>query len=471
MASIKKNLFYSGLLTAANYVFPLITYPYVARVIGVDNIGAVGFVDSVVNYFVIISMMGMSVLGVREVASAAADKDDLSRRLSALLSLNAGTTVVALVIYAAVCMLVPSLREHGHLMAFGALKIAFSALLVEWLYRGLEDFRYITVRTVAVKAAYVAAVFALVRNADDYDVYYLLTVMAIGVNSIVNIWHSRGLMLHLALPPRQLMRRYALPMLTLGAYAMLTAMYTTLNVSFLGFACGDREVGFYNTALKFFTILMGFYSAFTGVMMPRLSALLSAGQHEVFHGHIRRSVAVLVSAAVPMSIACMIFAPDIVWAIAGPGYEGAITPLRIIVPLIFVVGYEQILVVQMLMPAGCDKVVLRNALAGAALSIALNALAVKHGMATATAAVWVACEICVMMLSQRAVSQRFGIKFPWRSLLGAVMRYAPLGIVLVAVAFFPASSMLHLVACALLTALYYVSIEWRRTFFLTNKGW
>ncbi len=429
MASIKRNFAYSGVLTTANYVFPLVTYPYVSRVIGVDNIGMVNFVDSVINYFVIVAVMGMAVLGVREIAAASGDKERQSRRFGALLWLNVATTSIALAVYAAACMCVEQLREHAQLLPLGALKIVFSAFLVEWLYRGLEDFRYITVRTLAVKAAYVCAVFALVRQADDYAMYYMLTVLMIGVNSAINLWHARRLVAWRR-PSLSLMRGYAPAMLLMGLYTMLTAMYTTFNVSYLGFVCGDRQVGYYTTALKFFTILIGFYSAFTGVMMPRMSTLLSEGRMAEAGACIRRSARVLVTVAVPLIVVCQTLAPDIVWVIAGPGYEGAVLPLRIMLPLIFVIGYEQILVTQTLMPAGCDRVVLRNSFVGAVVGIGLSMAMVPSLKACGSAAVWVACEVCVMVLSQRAVSRRHEIFFPWGSLLRALVTAVPLVLLL-----------------------------------------
>ncbi len=470
MASIKKNMVYSGLLTAANYVFPLVTYPYVARVIGVDNIGLVNFVDSLVNYFVIVSMMGMAVLGVREVAAAAGDKGRLSRRFCALLSLNAVTTAIALALYAVTCALVDALRDHPHLMAFGALKIVFSAMLVEWLYRGIEDFRYITVRSVCVRLAYVAAVFGFVRSADDYATYYLLTILMIGVNGGVNLWHSRRLVAWRFPAAWRDVRMCVKPMLLLGLYTMLTAMYTTFNVTFLGFECGDHEVGYYTTALKLFTIIIAFYSAMTSVMMPRMSSLLSDGRQEEARTYLRRSVGVLISAAMPLAIATLVLAPDIIWAIAGPGYEGAVTPLRVIAPLIFVVGYEQILVVQTLMPRRCDKVVLRNAAIGAAAAVALNVAVVPKGMAVGAAAVWVACEVCVMALSQRAVGRRFAMPFPWRPLLRAVACCAPLAALLAAAAWCIGSPMARLLAGGAICGAFYLTIEGPKAFFV-DKGW
>ena len=98
MSQIKRNIFYSGILTTANYIFPLLTYPYVSRVLGVANIGVCSFVDSIINYFLILSMLGMNVVGIREIAKCKDDKAKLQQAFSQLFSINTITTTVALII-------------------------------------------------------------------------------------------------------------------------------------------------------------------------------------------------------------------------------------------------------------------------------------------------------------------------------------------------------------------------------------
>ena len=93
MPSIKKNFLYSSFLTTANYIFPLLTFPYVSRVLGVTNIGICNFVDSIINYFIIFSMMGVNTVGLREVAACKGDKQKLSEVFSGLFWLNTITTI------------------------------------------------------------------------------------------------------------------------------------------------------------------------------------------------------------------------------------------------------------------------------------------------------------------------------------------------------------------------------------------
>ena len=183
MASLRKNIMYSSVLTVANYLFPLVTFPYVSRVLGVDNIGACNFVDSIINYFVLFSMLGISTVGIREISQCGKDREKLDLTFSRIFTINTITTSIALALLVIGVFTVPQLRENQQLMWIGALKLVSNYLLVEWLYKGLEEFKYITNRTVLVKMLYVVAVFLFIKSPEDTYLYYLLLTLMITGNA------------------------------------------------------------------------------------------------------------------------------------------------------------------------------------------------------------------------------------------------------------------------------------------------
>ena len=183
MTSIKKNFLYSSILTTANYIFPFITYPYVSRVLGVDKIGVCNFVDSIIHYFIILSMLGVSSVGIREIAKNKRNPKELSDTFNNLFWLTGGCTLIATIILLFCIYCVPQLSEHKNLMFVGVLKLISNFLLIEWLFKGLEDFKYITQRTLIVKCLYVIGVFCFIKDSADYNIYYLLTALMISFNA------------------------------------------------------------------------------------------------------------------------------------------------------------------------------------------------------------------------------------------------------------------------------------------------
>ena len=427
MASLKKNIIYSSILTISGYLFPLLTFPYVTRVLGVNNIGICDFVDSIVQYFIIFSMMGVSTVGIREVAKAKSNREELSKTYSSLIVLNLLFTFIAIGILFLCIPFVTKMQCYSEMFYIGAAKILANSLLIEWLYKGLENFRYITVRTVIVRSIYVLSVFLFVKEAEDYDIYFFLTTMMFVVNAVVNVAYSRNFVdfrfRNIAFRP------YIKSYIVLGVYMILTNLYTTFNVMYLGFVTDERQVGFYTTATKLYASIMSFFTAFTGVMMPRMSSLLSEGKIDEFRRMTTKSVEVLLAFAMPMIIISEICAPQIINVIAGTGFEGSIMPMRIVMPLMLIIGYEQIIIIQMLTPMKKDSAILTNSIIGASVSIIFNILVVSRYGSNGTAAVWVVSEISVLLSAQYFVAKYIGYKMPFHAFTKRLFLAIPLIVV------------------------------------------
>lgn len=429
MANIKKNFLYSSFLTTANYIFPMITYPYVSRVLGVDNIGLCNFVDSLIGYFLTFSIMGISIIGTREIAKAKGNQKELDKVYSSLFTINTISTGIALIALIIATFAVPKLWEHKEMMMVGGMRLLFSYLAIEWFFRGMEEFKFITIRSLAVKCVYVASVFIFVHEKDDYIIYFLLMNLMVVVNAIINVWYARrfaSMNFRLAKP-----RPYIKPFFTLGFYNIITSLYCTFNTVLLGFTSNETEVGYFTTATKFYSIALGLFSAFTGVMLPRMSALLGEGKNEEFKALVSRSISVLLAFAIPIIVYTVVFAPQIIRIVSGEGYEGAVTPMRIVMPLMLVIGYEQILIIQALMPMKADRYILRNSIIGAVTGLTLNVILVPMLQSVGAAIVWLCGELAVLISAQFAVRHLIGLSFPWQEFSKSVCAHAPLLILLV----------------------------------------
>ena len=395
MASLKKNIFYSGILTTANYIFPLITYPYVSRVLGVANIGVCNFVDSIIHYFLIFSALGIGTVGIREIAKNKSDKEKLQKTFSQLFTINTITTSIAVILLLIAMHTVPKLQENYELMWIGVLKLVFNYLLIEWLYKGLEDFKYVTNRTILVRCLYVLSVFIFVKNADDLGTYYFLTSATVVVNAIINLLYARRVVqFKLCFSS---LKDYSKSVGILGVYNILTSMYTTFNVAYLGFVSSDTQVGYYTTSTKIHSLILMAFTAVTGVLMPRIASILSEKRYTEYSRLIKKSIYILLLFSIPCVIVLEFFAPEIIYLIAGAGYEGAITPLRIIAPLVLIIGVEQILITQSLVPMGQDRAILTNSLFGAFVGVLMNLTIVPRYRAVGSSIVWVLSEITVML--------------------------------------------------------------------------
>lgn len=421
---IKKNIFFSTVLTTSNYIFPLLVYPYVARVLGVTNIGLCNFIDNIINYFILFSMMGINIMGNRQIANDRAKGLSLDQSFSNLFSLNAITTLIAVGGLVTVTLTVPVLRQNNELMWFGTIKLIGNFMLIEWFYKGMENFKYITIRSIVVKCFYVVAIYLCVRETDDYPIYYLLTVCMVAVNAVINTIYSRHFVSFIlkGISFKDILR----PFLILGVYMLVTSLCTTFNVVYLGFVTDDTQVGYYTTATKLYSIFLAFFTGVTSVMLPRMSNLIASGQYDEFKKCLNNTSSLLFAFAIPVVILTVIFAPQIILLISGPGYQGAVTPMRIVMPLMLIIGCEQILIIQGLMPLKADKAILINSSIGAAVSITLNIVLVHSLMSIGSSIAWISSETTILILSLIVIKRIIGSGFPYSKLLKNLLVYIPL---------------------------------------------
>ena len=368
---LKKNVLYSGFLTSSLYVFQFITYPYVSRVLGVSGVGICNFAQTIVHYFILLSTLGITSIGVREIAKCKEDKFKLNKTFSGIFQVNAILTSLVLVVYVILIEILPQLLPYRRLLYIGVVQIIFNTLSIDWLFKGLENFRYITIRTFWVKILYVISVFAFVRDKDDYDLYYVIIVGSVIINGIINWGYGRRLVKYAWQPLYEICRLYVRPLFLLGSQIIFQVLYTDFIVIYLGFISNDAQVGLYTTATKILSIVLALYSSFTLVMMPRISSLCAERNYEQIKLLTNKSFALLYSFALPCVFLLIIFARETIGIISGSGYEGAIQLLKIAAPIILIAGVEQILILQLILPLHMDKAFFYNSIAGATVGLVL----------------------------------------------------------------------------------------------------
>ena len=394
--SIKKNFLYKSALTLSSYLMAFVTFPYVSRVLGVERIGLVNFVDNTINYFLLFATLGVNILGVREIATVREDDIKRNKVYSELLGVNILFTLIVLIVYILCVEWIPKLNQYKELFYIGISKLIFTAFLVEWLYTGLEQFRYITFRSIAIKLLYVLAVFLFIRSAEDYKIYFILTIGVVVLNAVVNVLYAkqfvdfdwRGICFS----------HYIKQDILLGFYSIMTSMYLTFNVMYLGLVSDNVQVGYYTTAHKLYMVVLGLFSAFTQVMLPRMSALIADGKKDQFYRMIKRSFKIVINFSVPLILISIIFAPEIIQLLSGTGYEGAVFPMRIIMPAVLFVGIAQVLAVQVLIPLKRDRILLFASIIGAAFSLAINLILVTELQSVGSAIVLLSSECAVTLV-------------------------------------------------------------------------
>lgn len=427
MTSTKRNFAWNLTLTMANYIFPLLTYPYVTRVLGVAKIGACNYVDSIINYFVMFASLGVTSLGIREVAKNKYDQKSLSIVFSSLLSFNVILTFICIAILISITYSINFFEQYKPFLLVGIFKLAFSAILIEWFFQGISNFRYITIRSIIVRFFYVIAVFLFIHKPKDAIIYYSLTCGVVVINSILNYNHSKHFV-KISIKNIKL-NLFISAIISYGIYRILTSMYTSFNVIFLGSVSNDIEVGFFTTATKLYSILMGVFSAFTAVMVPKISELLATNNMLKVKCIAEKTFDLVFSLSIPIIIICYFYADLIINIISGTGYEGAIIPFRIVMSLLLVVALEQIIIQQFLMANKESKNVLWLSLTGAIVGIILNIVLTPTYYAIGSSISWVCSEFAILLLSIKYFYKQYKLSISINKLIKNILTNIPLVII------------------------------------------
>lgn len=452
MQSLKKNFIYNAILTMSGYIFPLMVYPYVSRVLGVANIGACNFVDSIVEYFTILSMMGMNTIGIREIAKCKNDQQKLDNVFSQLFSLNTLTTITAIIILIIATNIVPKFTPYKDLLYIGVGKLFFNYMLINWFFQGLENFKYIAARTIFVKILFVISVFLFVKTETDVKLYYFLVALTWAGNGIINfIYAKKYVSFNFTL---KINKAIIGSFFILGVYWFMNSMYTTLNVAFLGFATNDIEVGYYTTANKLLTVIMTMFTALTSVMVPRVSVALKSNDNSEAKALIRKVINALMLFAIPLIFFVFPFSQELIYLMSGKGYEGATTPLQIMTPLFFLVGYDQIIVLQTLLPMGKDKDILRNSILAASVGIISNIFLTLNFGKNGSAIVLILAELSVLLSSQFCVTKYLGLKIPFKLIIKHIIGFSPIIIICYVIKYFINSYVISLIVSASIICCY-----------------
>ena len=413
-SSIKKNFIYKSILTISNYLINFITFPYVSRVLGVEYIGLVNFADNTVNYFLLFATLGINILGVREIASVKDNLPERNKVFSNLVGMNIVFTLFTLLIYWTCISAIPQLNQYEELFYIGSAKILFTTFLMEWFFTGIENFRYITLRTLLIKSLYVILVFIFIRSPEDYKIYFIMTVGIVVINALINTAYIQKFV---TVNIRELFAKtFYQKNIMLGIYSIMGSMYLTFNVMYLGFVSNNVEVGYYTTAFKLYSVILGFFSAFTNVMLPRMSALLSSGNKDSFQRMANKSFQLMSTFSIPMIICSIILAPQLVYVLSGEGYEGAVLPMQIIMPAVLFVGIAQILAIQILTPMKKDKVLLIASITGASIALTLNLSIVSSMHSIGTAIVLLCSEFAVISIYILYVERNHIIQISYKSI-------------------------------------------------------
>jgi len=396
--SIKRNFVYNFMLNVTNVIFPLITAPYISRVLAPQDIGLFNFASTYSGYFALVAALGIPTYGIREIARHK-NSDDLQHTFSEIFTISIFSTLIASVLYIGTLLVVNQLRESIIIFLLSGVVLYLKPFSIEWLYQGLEKFDFITVRSIIVKTMSVVLMFCFVRTKADLLVYLLIFVFCQCANQIWNTILLKKIGLSIKLT-NQHINKHLKPVIILFLSTVAVSIYTALDTIMIGFISGYSDVAYYTHANHIVKLLISLVTSLAIVTLPRISQLSDDNNWSEINAVLGKSFSFISFLVFPLCAAIFLMSPVFVPLFYGDAFMGTIIPLEILSFLIILIGFSNLTGMQILVPIGKDKCFLVSVLVGMVTNLILNLILIpKYGASGASVSSVISelSVLCVML--------------------------------------------------------------------------
>lgn len=395
--SVKYNFIMNAILTVAGIIFPLITFPYISRVLLVEGSGKVAFATSVVTYFTMFASLGIPTYGVRACAIVRDNKEKLSKTVQELLIISGGTTLLTYIVFGISLFVIPEFAQERTLLLIVGLGIGLNTIGVQWLYNALEQYSYITTCSILFKVIGMILMFLLVKESSDYQIYGGVYVMASFGSYVLNFICLRKFVTFQKTGTYQF-KQHLKHIMVFFAMSAGASIYLNLDVVMLRFLQSNEAVGYYNAGIKVKTVLVTCVTSLGTVLLPRLSYYIETADKKAFQLMVGKAFRFVFVAASAVTVYFSIFARESILLLSGEAFLPAVGPMMILMPTVLLIGLSNVTGIQILTPNGREREVMYSIWGGAILDFVLNLIVIPKFSANGAALSTLLAEGMVLLL-------------------------------------------------------------------------
>ena len=385
------------LLTTSAFVFPLITFPYISRVLLVEGSGKVAFATSVVTYFTMFASLGIPTYGVRACAIVRDNKEKLSKTVQELLIISGGTTLLTYIVFGISLFVIPEFAQERTLLLIVGLGIGLNTIGVQWLYNALEQYSYITTCSILFKVIGMILMFLLVKESSDYQIYGGVYVIASFGSYVLNFICLRKFVTFQKTGTYQF-KQHLKHIMVFFAMSAGASIYLNLDVVMLRFLQSNEAVGYYNAGIKVKTVLVTCVTSLGTVLLPRLSYYIETADKKAFQLMVGKAFRFVFVAASAVTVYFSIFARESILLLSGEAFLPAVGPMMILMPTVLLIGLSNVTGIQILTPNGREREVMYSIWGGAILDFVLNLIVIPKFSANGAALSTLLAEGMVLLL-------------------------------------------------------------------------
>ena len=368
--SIKKNFVFNVLLTVGNVLIPLLTFPYISRVLNPEGLGMTNYANSVVSYLVFLSCFGVNTYGLKEGAKYRNSTEKMSKFFQEMICINLVTTGVAILLLVIIGC-IPIHKSYILLLVIYGFQIITSTFSMSWYVAAIEEFEYVAIRSIIIQILCMFLTFMLVKDASDYYMYAIISTLSSFFTMVINITFVRkkiGKMKRNRLE----IKRHIKPMAQIFGGSLSNILYSNSDLTMLGVMGGDYHVGVYAVSVKIVRLMITVVSSLSTVILPRNSFYKNNNMIKEYYSLLKRGLDFLLMIALPSAAGISILSNELVLLFAGKQYLDAVINLRILAFNILISSFSAYILHQIALTNNMEQVFFASTLIACIVNIALN---------------------------------------------------------------------------------------------------
>ena len=367
--SIKKNYLYNVTYQILCIILPIITTPYLARTLGPNGTGIYGYTISITTYFVLFGSLGISLYGQREIAY---NQNDINKRSKVFLELfvfRMITMSLAMILFFFFFCLKGQYHLYYRILT---LELVSNIFDISWFYQGIEEFKKVVVRNSFIKFVNIILIFLLINGPEDTGLYLIIYVMS-GLLGNLSMWLQLRKYVVFQKVKIKTIFKYLLPILALFIPQIAVQIYTVLDKTMIGLILKNMsEVGFYEQAQKIVKITLTLVTSLGIVMVPRIASLYKKNDRNQINMYMKKVFNFVWFLGTPLLFGIIGIAQKFVPWFFGPGYNKVVILMICLSPIVYAIGFNNIIGVQYLIPTGKQKIFTISVSIGALTNFILN---------------------------------------------------------------------------------------------------
>ena len=423
--STKKNAAYNVAYRMFSVFLPLVTAPYLSRVVGTAGVGLYSDAWTISEIFCLIGMLGLADYGVRTIAQVKDDREKLDRTFSGIWQMQLLVAGITLLLWLGYVFLVAGAEKT---IALHLTMMSISCLVsFDWCLMGLDQFKPIALRNTFVKLAAAACVFIFVKAKDDLWIYGFVWSLATLTGNLMSAATLRGRVSYRRVPMREALTHLK-PCAVLFISVMAVSIYRKMDKVMVFNIAGEDQNGLYEDAEKIIYCLSGFISAIGTVMMPKISRMWKMGEKEKIAGHIDRSMELILCMVSALAFGLAAVADRFAPLFYGEDFRYSGT---LMIPLAFtliMIGFANVIRTQVVLPQERDHIFVKSVCAGAVVNLIANACLIPSMKSMGAVAGTLLAEMTVPTVQYLILRK----ELPYRQYLKYAAVYAVFGGIMLA---------------------------------------